>query len=208
LERLLTGAKVYKLKKAWLYHWLSLTNFVSDSLEAAEKYVTLSLEEDLEIWREYADPRLKFELRQLYQEQWEEIQREFNKKRYSWRFGLGTITRADFSRRSGFFDIYAGIQLPTVKVSNDKIEFDVADHPLFIVGLQRLRKSIERLTAGVFLESSLELKKNLSTSDLDLSPGLITSYTYKSGWEFGYSFEITITSRRPNFEFYVRKWFK
>ncbi|GEM_PF-3467860 len=211
------------LCKAWVYQWLALSYDDLDSLETARKYVIRSLEQDPEIWRVHADSRLKPGLRKTFQDCWNEIETQFLEKRKSWRVAIGPITRAEFSNR---FGIAAGIGTSVVRIEelNDAKLFEDL---LLYVRAQRMRKNIERLTAGFYGEFSLSLKGSEKPVKI-LSSGPILSYAYQSGWELGSTFEIarlvigggktrisqTISTKDKklafsyaNFELYIRKWF-
>jgi hypothetical protein len=201
LMNLLTNAGLHKPKRslrAWSNQWLALNYFaLEDSVMTIRKHVKLSLEEDVEIWREYSDSRMPQDLREIYQEYWDELQQKFNRKRHSWRFGLGTISRIDYSYRSEILEVLGGIGAPIVAdLNNQKIKFKQL---LLYTRLQRVRKSIERLFAGYYFEFSF-LEEDLNDNMLKepqklqfipvVSAGAVLGYTYKSGWELGASFEV------------------
>jgi len=217
------------LCQAWVYQWLALSYDDLDSLETARKYVIRSLEQDPEIWRVYADSRIKPGLRKTYQDCWNEIETQFLKKRKSWRVAVGPIARAEFSNR---FGIATGIGTSVIRIeelTDAKFFQDLKlfQDLLFYVRAQRMRKNIERLTAGFYGEFSLSLKESEKPVKI-LSFGPILSYAYQSGWELGSTFEIvrfvigggktrisqTISTEDKklaysyaNFELYIRKWF-
>ena len=211
------------LCQAWVYQWLALSYDDLDSLETARKYVIRSLEQDPEIWRVYADSRIKPGLRKTYQDCWNEIETQFLEKRKNWRVALGPITRAEVSNR---FGVATGIGTSVVRIEelNDAKLFEDL---LLYARVQRMRKNIERLTAGFYGEFSLSLKESEKPVKV-LSFGPILSYAYQTGWEIGSTFEIarfvigggkarisqTISTEKKNlalsyanFELYIRKWF-
>ncbi len=234
LRALLAGKGIYKPRRslrAWSHQWLALNYFsILDSATRTEEYVKLSIKDDVEIWREYADSRMPQGLREIYQEYWDELQQNFDKKRHSWRFGLGTISRLDYSYRAEILEILGGIGAPIVADLEGGVEFKQL---LVYARIQRMRKSIERLSGGFYFEFSL-LDEDLGNGEVQFEPGIsagyILGYTYKSGLEIGGSFEFArllftdSTSSNlnfsqtvkvgdlsrlsyGNFEFYVRKWF-
>lgn len=216
------------LCKAWTYQWLALSYDDLDSLQMARQYVIRSLEQDPEIWREHADTRLPPRLRKTYQACWNEIEKKFSEKRRSWRVAVGPIARAEFSNR---FGLATGIGTSVIRFEdlNDAKLFQdlkLFQNLLLYVRAQRMRKNIERLTAGFYGEVSLSLKESEKPAQI-LSFGPILSYAYQSGWELGSTFEIvrfviggntrisqTISIKDnklaysyANFELYIRKWF-
>lgn len=240
--KILKGSTFYqpgRSLRAWSYQWLAMDYFAKyqqDSLSVTERYVDRSLSEDLEIWREFADVRIEEGLRRIYQEHWDAIFQRHEQKRKSFRFGFGTISRADYSYRYRVIDFVVGIGTPVVFVLQDDFKFEVFNQILLYTRIQRMRKNLERLTAGFYMEFAL-LERKLQTTDLDvrklqfdsvISAGPILSYTYKTGWEIGTEFEIirlnfskskgslgfsqtafkeNFTLSFSNFAFYFRKWF-
>jgi hypothetical protein len=237
LQAVLSAKETRKARgmfRAWLHQWLAYNYAVLDSLEVARKHVMLSLDSEIDIWPDYLDNSLQSDVRILYQQCYAEILNRFLQKRRSWRIAVGTITRADFSYRYGFFDVALGIGSTVVffeKVSN-LFYYNAAFFRdlLVYLRLQRMRKTIKRLTAGVYLE--LALMEDREDEKFDPAPALsggpILSYAYPSGWEMGSSFEVarfvfkrdaeitpfsqTIDYQNGafsygNFEFYLRKWF-
>jgi len=226
LKTILNLAELEKLNglcKAWLYQWLALSYDDLDSVETARTYVMRSLKEDLEIWREHADPSLTPRLRKTYQDSLTEIEKRFINKRKSWRVALGPVTRVDFSNRYG---VMTGIGTSVVRIE-DFDSLKVFQDLLLYVRVQRMRKTIERLTAGFYGEFSLSLKEAEKPAKI-LSFGPILGYARQSGWEIGSTFEIarfvigggktrisqTIATDNKklafsyaNFELYIRKWF-
>ncbi len=228
LRKLLDIAEQEKLDglcKAWVYQWLALSYDDLDSLKTAREFVLLSLKKDPDIWREHADSRLKPRLRKTYQDCWEEILEPFMKKRRSWRVAVGPITRFDISNR---FGVMTGIGTSVVQIKDfDSLKvFQDLDLMLYM-RVQRMRKTIERLTAGFYGEFSVSFKKAEKPAKI-LSFGPILGYARQSGWEIGGTFEIarlvigggktrisqTIATDNKklafsyaNFELYLRKWF-
>ncbi len=204
LVTLLTGEGVYKPRRslrAWSNQWLALNYFALDSSVATtKKYVTLSIDADVEIWREYAESsRMPLDLREIYEEYWDGLQENFNKKRHSWRLGLGTISRIDYSYRTEILEVLGGIGAPIVAEAdfeNPRIKFKQL---LLYVRLQRVRKSIERIFGGYYFEFSF-LEEDLNDNKLNapqklqftpaVSVGSVLGYANKSSWEFGASFEV------------------
>jgi hypothetical protein len=216
---------------AWCYQWLAFNYSALDSTALAEKDVALSLEKDLEIWREYADFRLGSYLRRVYQQQWDAIFQRHAQKRKSIRLGLGTISRADFGYNYGVVDVTFGIGTPVAVVLQDEFRIDFFEQVLLYTRIQRMRKDLERLTPGIYVEFAL-LEENIRNGKLNFKPvvsaGPVLGYTYKSGWEIGADFEIirlllsetkdepkfsqtafeeTFSLSFSNFEIYIRKWF-
>ncbi len=217
------------LCKAWAYQWLALSYDDLDSLQTARQYVIRSLAQDPEIWREHADTRLPPRLRKTYQDCWNAIEKKFSEKRRNWRIAVGPIARAEFSNR---FGLATGIGTSVIRIEelNDVRLFQdlkLFQDLLLYVRAQRMRKNIERLTAGFYGEVSLSLKESEKPVQI-LSFGPILSYAYQSGWELGSTFEIvrfvigggktrisqTISIKDnklaysyANFELYIRKWF-
>jgi hypothetical protein len=231
LETILTDKGLYEPRRAlraWSNQWLALNYFALDSSVAAtKKYVKLSIEQDVEIWREYAYSGMPQDLREIYQEHWDELQENFNNKRHSWRLAVGTISRVDYSYRSRFLEILAGIGAPVVVESQ---EFKIKQVLLY-TRLLRMRRSIERITAGLYIEPSFLAGKDTTDNKSQftgaISAGVVVAYPNKSGWEFGGSIEavrllfeksveLTFSQTKEvgnstlsygNFEIYVRKWF-
>lgn len=230
------------LCKAWVYQWLALSYDDLDTSKAisdsARSYIRLSLEENPEIWREHADSRLTPRLRKTYQDCWNEIETQFLKKRKSWRVAVGPITRAEFSNR---FGIATGIGTTVIsledtisKENSNDFKVNLFRDLLLYVRAQKMRKTLERLMAGLYGEFSLSLSKAEKPAKV-LSFGPILGYAKQSGLEFGGTFEIarlvigggktrisqTISSNNgknsrdktklafsyTNFELYLRKWF-
>jgi len=245
LKSLLAEKGIYKPERslrAWSNQWLALNYFALhvDSLAIAKKYVDLSLEDDVEILREHVEfRRMPQDLREIYQESWQKLQDAFNRKRQSWRLSLGIISRVDFSRRFGFFDYVVGIGTPVIiklNVPDEKSEFVSFKKLVLYTRMQWMRKNIERLTPGFYLEFSL-LEEDLEKKDFTegtmkfkkvLSGGAVVSYTWKSGWEMGGNVELArflldggendlkfsqtvfsgdLTLTVSRFELYVRMWF-
>lgn len=202
LNSVLTGDgknKPTRSLRAWANQWLALNHSaLKDSIATVKKYVKLSTDADVEIWREYAEfARMPRDLREIYQVQWDSLLADFNKQRHSWRFGLGTISRLDYSYRTEILEVLGGIGAPIVAdLNNQKIEFKQL---LLYMRLQRVRKSIERIFAGYYFEFSF-LEENLNNNKLKepqnlqfipaVSAGSVLGYTFKSGWEIGASFEV------------------
>lgn len=233
LMTLLAGEGIYKPQRslrAWSHQWLALNYFsVLDSAARAEEYVKLSIKDDVEIWREYADSRMQPGLREIYQEYWDELQQNFDKKRHSWRLAVGTISRLDYSYRSRFLEVLAGFGAPVVVDLQDQ-KFRIKQVLLY-TRIQRMRRSIERITAGFYFEPSFLAEKDTTNNKLRITGavgvGVVIAYPYKSGWEIGgsvegarllfeKSVELTFSQTKEignstlsygNFEFYVRKWF-
>jgi hypothetical protein len=242
LKKILTGRPFYRpgrSLRAWSYQWLAMNYFAKykqDSLSVTEKYVDSSLANDLEIWREFADVRIEEGLRRIYQDHWDGIFQRHEQRRKSLRFGFGTISRADYSYRYGVIDFVVGIGTPVVVVVQDEFKLEFFNQFLFYLRIQRMRKNLERLTPGIFVEFALleeefdavEIPEGKLKFDPVLSAGPILSYTYKSGWEIGAEFEIirlnlsetkgnlrfsqtafkeNFTLSFSNFALYLRKWF-
>lgn len=192
------------LCKAWVYQWLALSYDDLDSLETARQYLIRSLEQDPEIWREYADSRLPSRLRKNYQERWNAIETQFAKKRRSWRVAVGPIIRADLSNRYG---VVTGIGTTFVSLTDtingfaktsgfaktdNNFEVNLFRDLLLYVRLQWMRKTIERVTAGAYGEFSLSFplkRDDWKKPDKAVSFGPSLSYAWQSGWEFGGTFE-------------------
>ncbi len=201
LMNLSTDVGSYKPRRslrAWSNQWLALNAFaLQDSIETVRKYVKFSLNEDVEIWREYAEvKRMPYDLRDLYQEAWDELQENFNKKRKSWRIGVGTISRMDLSYRYGYYEVLIGVGAPIVVDISGKENVFKFKQLLLYTRIQRVRKSIERLSAGYYFEFSL-LEEDLSEDNLSkllfrkaISAGPVLCYAHKSGLEIGGSFEV------------------
>jgi len=219
-------AGMYRLDdlcRAAVYQQLARCHDDSATLEIAQNYVIQSLREDPEIWREHAHPLLSERLQRIYRKCWNEMQIAFMKKRKSWRVALGPVTRVDFSNRLG---VMTGIGTSVVRIE-DFDSLKVFQDLLLYVRVQRMRKTIERLTAGFYGEFSLSLKEAEKPAKI-LSFGPILGYARQSGWEIGSTFEIarfvigggktrisqTIATDNKklafsyaNFELYIRKWF-
>jgi len=213
------------LCRAAIYQQLTRCHDDSATLELAKNYVNQSLEADPEIWREHAHPLLSERLQRMYRKRWNEIVDSFMKKRKSWRVAIGPIIRADFSNRYG---VVTGIGTTVVSIKNlDTLQIFRDQDLLIYLRLQRMRKTIERLTAGFYGEVSLSLRESEKPGKV-LSFGPILSYAYQSGLEIGGTFEIarlvlggkarisqTISLGKENeaafsygnFELYLRKWF-
>jgi hypothetical protein len=236
LSTILAGTGIYKPRRslrAWSNQWLALNYFALDSVVTAKKYVKLSIEkEDVEIWREYAEfKRMPYDLRDIYQACWDSLQWGFDKKRKSIRLGIGTTSRIDFGLRYRFFEILAGIGIPIVVVEDSVAQLNQL---LLYVRIQRMRKNIERLTAGLYFEFSLleeDLKRDNPNFEGAISAGAVLAYPYKTGWEIGGSFELarllfrekesgelpfsqtlrnsdfSLSLAYANFEIHIRKWF-
>jgi hypothetical protein len=218
--------------RAWANQWLALNHSaLKDSITTVKKYVKLSIDADVEIWREYAEfTRMPQDLREIYQAYWDSLLAGFNRKRHSWRLGLGTISRIDYSYRTEILEILGGLGAPIVADLEGGVEFKQL---LVYVRIQRMRKNIERLSGGFYFEFSV-LDEDLGNDKVQFEPaisaGYVLGYTYKSGLEIGGSFEFArllfadSTSSKlnfnqtaqignfsrlsyGNFEFYVRKWF-
>ncbi len=185
--------------RAWTYQWLALNHSAAkDSITVVKKYVQLSLDADVEIWREYAEfARMPRDLREIYQECWNSLQEQFNKKRHSWRLGLGTISRLDYGYRTETLEVLGGLGAPIVAdLASKKIKFNQL---LLYARLQRVRRSIERIFGGYYVEFSF-LEENLNDNKLNapqklkftpsLSAGAALGYANKSSWELGASFEV------------------
>jgi hypothetical protein len=222
------------LFRSWVYQWQALNYFAMDSSEATRFYVQRSLDEDIDIWPDYFDPdRFSGQFLGLYHVCYTEIFDLFDQKRQSWRVApLGTITRTDYSYRFGIFDVVAGLGATAVVVENQKLKVKYDDDLLIYLRIQRMRKNFEKLTGGFYGEFSLLLKKSRKPAKI-VSFGPILSYTYRPGWEFGFTFEParliiaseaedntettlsqtafnekgTLALSYGNFEFYIRKWF-
>ncbi len=241
LRKILTMEEVKKtssLFRAWVHEWLALSYFALDSsMMLVEQHVKQSLDENMEIWREYPDlKRLPEEVRDIYQTRWAYIESEFRKKLRSIRIAAGPISRVDFSYRMlENWDIVGGIGTPIkVEVVPDrdvtKSNFSAFKQLLLFMRIQWMRKTIERLSAGVYLGFSFEdsSKSGIQFSTMYVNGGPILSYTYKSGWEIGSTFEVArlvikgapetdlsqtalkrdpVTLSHGIFEFYLRKWF-
>ena len=159
--------------------------------------------------------------------------------RSSLRVALGTILRADFSQRYGSYDFVFGLGSPVFFVRGGDVfnsQFSSFKQILLYTRGQWMRKNLERLTPGFYIEFSL-LEEDLRIRDFTegamkfrkvLSGGPIFSYAWKSGLEMGGSTEIarllfgkekadlafsqtafreTFTLTYSNFEVYFRKWF-
>ncbi|MGH7452833.1 MAG: hypothetical protein ACRENG_15905, partial [bacterium] len=138
------------------------------------------------------------------------------------------ISRIDYSYRTEILEVLGGIGAPIVAdLNNQEIKFKQL---LLYTRLQRVRKSIERIFAGYYFEFSF-LEEDLNDKKLDFIPavsaGSVLGYAYKSGLEFGASFEVArlifkksdeltfsqikkignSTLSYGNFEIYLRKWF-
>ncbi|MDL1877536.1 hypothetical protein FBQ85_20590 [Cytophagia bacterium CHB2] len=235
LQTILAGTGKDKPKsalRAWTCQWLALNYFaLKDSSAAVQKYVERSLDADVEIWREYAEPtRMSRDLHELYRAHWDGLQQAFDKKHKAIRLGLGSISRLDFSYRFRFFEIMAGVGAPIV-VDNENIAFKQL---LIYTRFQRLRRAIERLSPGFYFEFAL-LEEDLSRDNIKtlhfgevISAGIVMAYPHKTGMEIGGSFELarlffkqdnnlsfnqtkrignTAFLSYGNFEIYLRKWF-
>jgi hypothetical protein len=234
-------AGMYRLDdlcRAAIYQQLARCHDDDATLEIAQNYVMQSLQEDPEIWREYAHPLLSERLQRIYRKCWNQIQIDFMKKRRNWRVALGPITRADFSNR---FGIATGIGTTVISLEDTISKENFNDFKvnlfrdlLLYVRVQKMRKTLERLMAGLYGEFSLSLSKAEKPAKV-LSFGPILGYAKQSGLEFGGTFEIarlvigggktrisqTISSNNgknsrdktklafsyTNFELYLRKWF-
>lgn len=237
LHTILAGAgpdKPGSALRAWACQWLALNYFaMKDSSAAVEKYVQHSLDADIEIWREFAEPnRMPRGLYELYRAHWEGLQQTFDKKHKAFRVGLGTISRVDFSYRARFLEIITGFGAPiVVNIENEKIALKQL---LIYVRLQRLRRVIERLSPGFYFEFEM-LEEDVSRNNIGklhfgevISSGIVMAYPHKSGVEIGGSFELarlffkeksdlSFNQTQPigstsfltygNFEIYLRKWF-
>lgn len=237
LKTLLAGENLYKPKKplrAWAEQWLAI-NFavLPDSLTKAREHARRSLDEDVEIWREHPYRKMPQDLRDIYQEEWQALQQAFDHKHKGFRLGLGTISRMDFSYRFNLLEIMVGVGAP-LAVEPDIEKIRLKPQLLFYSRLQRLRRSIERLSAGYYLEIS-GLEENWRDGNFKLqsvvSVGSVIAYPYKRGLEFGGSFEVArvllfrdnpgelpfvqqiksnelkFVGTYANFEIYLRKWF-
>lgn len=235
LHTILAGARPDKpgsALRAWVCQWLALNYFaMKDSSAAVDKYVQHSLDADVEIWREYAEPtRMPRDLQERFRAHWERLQQEFDKKHKALRLGLGSISRLDFSYRSRFLEIMAGIGAPIV-VDNENVALKQL---LIYTRFQRLRRAIERLSPGFYFEFAL-LEEDLSRDNISMlhfgeviSSGIVMAYPHKSGVEIGGSFELARIFFKSdnnlsfnqtkrvgevafltygNFEIYLRKWF-
>ncbi len=214
------------LCRAAIYQQLARCHDDSATLELAQNYVNQSLEEDPEIWREHAHPLLSERLQRMYRKRWNEMVTSLIKRRKSWRVAIGPIFRVDFSNR---FGVITGIGTTVVSIKNlDTLQIFRDQDLLVYLRLQRMRKTIERLTAGFYGEVSLSLRESEKPAKV-LSFGPILSYAYQSGLEIGGTFEIarlvlgggkarisqtiSLGERNEsafsygNFELYLRKWF-
>jgi hypothetical protein len=229
--------KTRSLFRAWVYQWLALNYFALDSsLTLVEQNVNHSLKANVEISREYPDlKRLPVEVKDIYQTQWIVIEDEFRKKLRSVRVALGPISRLDFSYRMlENWDVVGGIGTPIkVEVVPEgdiaKSKFSAFDQLLLFTRIQWMRKTIERLSAGIYVGFNFvdSLKSGEKTNKY-FSGGPILGYTFKSGWEIGGSFEVaqlafgsgahsdlSITAIEKKslllshgiIELYIRKWF-
>jgi hypothetical protein len=228
--------KTSSLFRAWVYQWLALNYFALDSSMAlVEQHVKRSLDENVEIWREYPDlKRLSEEVKDIYQICWEEIENKFRKKLRSVRIAAGPISRVDFSYRVfEHWDIVGGIGTPikwSFQEDLEKSKILAFDQLVLYARVQRMRKYIERLTAGIYLGFTLEQDTSKTGIQFTkyLSAGPILSYAFQSSWEIGSTFEIarlaigrgastdlsntalkgkTFTLSYSVFEIYIRKWF-
>lgn len=237
LQALLSGESIYQPKKplrAWAEQWLAINYAVlADSLAKAREHARRSLDEDVEIWREYPYRKMPQDLRDIYQEEWQALQQAFDRKHKGFRLGLGTISRMDFSYRFNLLEIMVGVGAP-LAVDPEEEKIRLRPQLLFYSRLQRLRRSIERLSAGYYVEVS-GLEENWREDGFKLqsvvSVGSVIAYPYNGGVEFGGSFEVArvflfrdepgelpfvqrIKSTElkffgtyANFEIYLRKWF-
>jgi len=218
------------LFRSWVYQWLALNYFALDSSESARFYIRRSLDEDIDIWPDYFDAdRFSGQFLGLYHLGYTEIFNRFNKKRQSVRFApLGTIARADYSYRFGLVDLVIGGGATVVLAEKQKLKLKHNDDLLVYWRVQRMRKNYKKLTGGFYGEFSLLLKKSEKPAKA-ISVGPILSYTYRSDWEIGSTFEAvrliiggsadtnlsqtafnekgTLALSYGNFEFYFRKWF-
>jgi hypothetical protein len=232
--------KASDLFRALTYQWLAFNHVALENADSVTFYVARSLKEYLDIWPGHLESQLPEEVQTIYQNSWREIVDRFNKKRKSYRFAAGAITRLDYSHRvAENWDAAAGIGTTVVLFEEirDLIEKNVDyktelfNDLLVYVRVQRMRKHVESLTAGFYLEFALteELKEPGITFSPVFSGGPILSYAYQSGWEIGGAFEIarlvfgreintkfsqTVSNKNENvafsygnFELYVRKWF-
>jgi hypothetical protein len=128
--------------------------------------------------------------------------------------------------------VVAGVGTPIVIFVEDALNKSGAkffDQLLLYVRIQRMRKTLERLTAAWYLEFSLveNLKEPGVKFAKVFSGGPIMSYTWRSGWELGGSSEVArliigqdpkprfsqtafkkdISLSYANFELYLRRWF-
>ncbi len=215
--------------RAWSNQWLAMNYSALENVAEAQRHAKLSLEEDVEIWREYSEPRMDLALRELYLESWDRLRHSFEEKRNGLRLGLGTIPRVDYSYRSRLFEVLAGLgYIPLdVDIQGQKFTFKKV---LLYARIQRMRNNLERLNPGLYFEPAIFLVNDNTDKKLEiggaLSFGAVMAYTYKSGWEFGGSFQIaqlllgenaqqlpsnlSIESenlRLTIFELYLRKWF-
>jgi len=230
------------LFRALLYQWLALNHFAlsnldSASYDSASYYVERSLKVEYDIWPDQLESELPEDIRMFYQNCVDAFLNRFKQKRQSWRIAIGTITRADYSYNYGLFDVVAGIGTTVVlfeeirEILEKTVDYRTKffNDLLLFVRLQRMRKNIERLTAGFYGEFSLSVPfKNNEISVKAVSFGPILSYASQSGWEIGGSCQVarlaigqdqinfsqTIFNEErtrafslSNFELYIRKWF-
>lgn len=221
--------------RAWVHQWLAYNYSVLDSAEAARKHVRLSLQADIDIWPDDLDKSLHSDVWVLYRECYAEIFNRFQQKHQSLRLAIGTIVRADYSYRFlPHLDLVAGIGVPVLVGGSSEeegfVEFKEVQQVHFYLRLQRMRKNIERLTGGFFLEYALVHDFTDANDDFInvISAGPLLSYSHKSGWEYGGVFTIAQLGIKAedkikfssyafkkgdtvlnysNFEIYVRKWF-
>jgi len=227
--RALDGAYEYqRIFRSWIYQWLAFNYDLLKQPDSVKTYVRLSTKTNMEIWHDYKYFRVPETVQGAFQEYWTALQERFLKKRKSWRVAVGPIARAEFSNR---FGIATGIGTSVIRIeelTEAKFFQDLKlfQDLLFYVRAQRMRKNIERLTAGFYGEFSLSLKESEKPVKI-LSFGPILSYAYQSGWELGSTFEIfrfviggktrisqtvSIEDKKlaytyANFELYIRKWF-
>ncbi|MGH7495565.1 MAG: hypothetical protein ACREOO_24660 [bacterium] len=225
--------KANKMFRAWIHQWLAYSYSVLDSVETARKHVGFSLKADIDIWPDNLDKSMHSDVWNLYRECYAEILERLLRKRQSFRLGVGTIMRAEYSYRfAPHFDIAAGVGLPVlVGVKPETgVEFKRVEQTHFYFRLQRMRKHIKRLTGGFYLEYALV--HEYSEEDDDplsvISAGPILSFCQPEGWEYGGIFSIAqlgiaagdkisfssiaikeskTVLQYANFEVYLRKWF-
>jgi hypothetical protein len=252
LETLLAMGEVKKsrrLFRAWIHQWLALNYFALHSLERdslerakilalAKNHVQYSLEADTDIWSDYDNIRLPQEVRLIYQNDWAKILDRFFQKRRSLRLGVGTITKVDYGHRYDFFNITLGVGTTVVlfeeirNLLEENVDYRTKffNDLLISIRVERMRKYIKRLTAGVYLEFAFleDFKEEKIHPAKALSSGPLLSYAYKSGWEIGGSFEVlrlimgrgktkfsqtafgkdeNFSLSYTNFELYIRRWF-